>query len=244
MFNPIWGFDFKVTIDNHVVAMSPGQQIAIPVRLELIRGKPQQVDLDVNTRWESVGLTATIRFSGLAPSQPWEATMMIKASANTPPGSYLFTVRGSAKGTFHTSEDAVTVIVEPEGKQKLDKQNNYQIKQPSESAEPSFDLSKLFTSTPKVLPYEAIKEGSSSIWPLFFVLISIAIAGGLLLAAILKSTSDGGGGGGGFNCPTSCGATGVGVHVPKSCKCPAACPYTYIKDIGGGYKECANIPPR
>lgn len=235
MFNPIWGFDFKVTIDNHVVTMSPGQQIAIPVRLELIRGKPQQVDLDVNTRWESVGLTATIRFSGLAPSQPWKATMMIKASANTPPGSYLFTVRGSAKGTFHTSEDAVTVIVESEGKQKPDKQDNYQIKQPSEPAEPSFDLSNLFApkGEGQVEPIENKKSGNqTALW------IGIGLFVGIIIAVIIISR--GGGGGGGFNCPTSCGI-GVGVAVAPKCKCPPACPKYFIitnPPSMNGYKQC------
>lgn len=98
MFNPKWRFDFKVIIDNHIVAVAPGKQISIPVGVEKIRGN-QSVTLDVNTHWESVGLTAKIIPSKLTPSQPWKATMMIRASVDTPPGSYLFTVRGGAEGT-------------------------------------------------------------------------------------------------------------------------------------------------
>jgi len=195
MFNSILGFDFKVSIINHIVSIAPGSQISIPVVVQLIRGKPQSIALDVNTKWESVGLSAEILPNALTPSQPWEAIMTIRASGNTPPGSYLFTVRGGAKGTFRTSEDAVTVIVDPKAEQKSDQQDNYQPEQSSDTAKPSFDLGKLFTSTPKVLPQEAIKEGSSSTLPLSLALIGMAIGGGLLLAVILK--------GGGGTCPAS-----------------------------------------
>lgn len=254
MFNPIWGFDFKVTIDNHVVTMSPGQQIAIPVRLELIRGKPQQVDLDVNTRWESMGLTATIRFSELAPSQPWKANMFIKASANTPPGSYLFTVRGSAKGTFHTSEDAVTVIVEPKDKQKPDRRGSFQPGQAGGAPaggvpNASFDPSNLFKSKvepkPGPIKNKAIKKPNAR-WA-GVVLILGAI---VFIVVLIAATKGGGGtsGGGGSGCPTTCPG-GIGVIVPKRCPCPAACPYIYTEDVkggglGSGYKQCANRPPR
>ncbi len=147
IFNSIWGFDFKVGISKHIVNLQPGKQISIPVTLEKIRGNPQTVDLDVNTSWESVGLSAKILPSSLEPSQPWEATMMIRASAQTPPGSYLFTVRGGVKGTFHTSEDAVTVIVDPKAEQKSDEEDNVQSKQATTAVEPSpsFSLDKLFT---------------------------------------------------------------------------------------------------
>jgi hypothetical protein len=70
--------------------------------------------------------------------------MMVKASINTPPGSYLFTVRGSTSGTFKTSEDAVTVIVDPKAEQKKDEGDNIQPKQSSNTVEPSFSLDKLF----------------------------------------------------------------------------------------------------
>jgi len=252
MFNPIWGFDFKVTIDNHVVTMSPGQQIAIPVRLELIRGKPQQIDLDVNTHWESVGLTATIRFSELAPSQPWKATMMIKASANTPPDSYLFTVRGSAKGTFHTSEDAVTVIVKPKDKQKSDKQDNSQPVQPGGAPNASFDLSNLFK--PKVEPKAPPVKNSrvknpNAVWAGIILILGTIVFVIIFIAATKGgggTTSGGKSGGGGSGCPTTCPG-GIGVVVPKSCPCPAACPYTYTENVkggglGSGYKQCADRP--
>ncbi|MFZ2037459.1 MAG: hypothetical protein WAU62_11190 [Dehalococcoidales bacterium] len=40
----------------------------------------------------------------------------IVVSANTPPGSYHFTLRGETQGTFKTSEDMVTVVVQPSPK--------------------------------------------------------------------------------------------------------------------------------
>src|SRR5208283_5311315 len=40
----------------------------------------------------------------------------IVVSANTPPGSYHFTLRGETQGTFKTSEDTVTVVVQPSPK--------------------------------------------------------------------------------------------------------------------------------
>jgi uncharacterized membrane protein len=38
----------------------------------------------------------------------------ITTPLGTAPGSYLFTVRGSTDGTFKTSNDSITMIVEPE----------------------------------------------------------------------------------------------------------------------------------
>jgi len=256
-FNPIWGFDFKVTIDNHIVTMVPGQQIAIPVRLELIRGKSQQVDLDVNTNWESMGLTASIRFSSLTPRQPWKATLMIKASANTPPDSYLFTVRGSAKGTFHTSEDAVTVIVKPKGKQRSDEQGNAQPAQVGGAPNASFDLGDLFK--PEAKPEaEPVKSGGVKNPRVFWTGI-ILLLGPIIFIIILAAAKGNGGTptpsrgtpskSSTAGCPTTC-PYGIGVVVPQRCPCPAACPYTYIKEMTGGglagkgYKECANRPSR
>lgn len=168
-FIPIWRFDFKVAIDNHVVALPVGKSIAIPVRLELVRGDPQQIKLDF-TNWESVGLIASIYFSEMPPGKPWKADLMIRASANTPPGSYLFTVRGSTKGTFHTSQDAVTVVVEPREKkderesekqpgEEEGQEGNFQPRQAAqpggagEAAEPSPSfMDKLFQPSPRPVP--------------------------------------------------------------------------------------------
>jgi hypothetical protein len=44
------------------------------------------------------------------------AILHIVVSASTPPGSYPFTLRGETQGTFKTSEDMVTVVVQPSPK--------------------------------------------------------------------------------------------------------------------------------
>jgi hypothetical protein len=164
MWNPIWGFDFKVTIQKHIVTMVPGQQIAVPFTITKIRGNPQKLDLDVNTNWESMGLNAKVVFDFTSPMPEWTGTLFIKASPNTPPDSYLFTVRAGAQGTFHTSEDAITVVVESKNKEKKedsgkqpkqeDQEDFFQPKQaaPAGSASaaepgPGFDLDKLFASS-------------------------------------------------------------------------------------------------
>lgn len=143
MWNPIWGFDFKITISEHIVTMVPGGQKAISVIITLVRGKPQKLDLDVNTNWESLGLSAKIVFDFTTPMPQWKGNLFIKASPNTPPGSYLFTVRASAQGTFHTSEDAITVIVEPENKEKKEKSG-----QQSQTEQPERNLDDLFQPKP------------------------------------------------------------------------------------------------
>jgi len=201
-FKPKWKFDFKVNILRHVETLEQGKQISIPVRLDLLRGKPQQVDLDINTNWESVGLTAQIIPSKLDPSQPWTATMTIRASVNTPPNSYLFTVRGGTKGTFGTSEDAVTVIVEPKDKQRSDEKDSPQFEQSGNKGDPSFDLDKLFTSKNEgqipVIENGGIKNpngNSSAGWWVFAVIMGIVI---LFIILATSGVFDGGGA-----CPAS-----------------------------------------
>lgn len=164
MWNPIWGFDFKVTISKHIVAMVPGQQMAVPVTITKIRGNPQKLDLDVNTNWESMGLYAKVVFDFTSPMPEWTGTLFVKVSPNTPPDSYLFTVRARAQGTFHTSEDAITIVVKSKEKEKKEdsgekpkeeeQEDFFQPKQPASLGSASvaesgsgFNLDKLFASS-------------------------------------------------------------------------------------------------
>jgi hypothetical protein len=233
MFNPIWKFDFKVVIDEHVVILPVGKSIAVPVRLELVRGDPQQINLDF-TNWESVGLIASIHFSEMPPGKPWKADLLIRASASTPPGSYLFTVRGSAKGTFHTSQDAVTVIVKPKDKRKADNKNNLQSQQPQQMANaanppsPSFDLDKLFmpkdgftpeagAGTPSMKPMKKMRVPGAK--NLSSALAGMAVIGGIILGAILiGSALQDGGGGGGFGVTRNCIGSFLG-NAPECSDC-------------------------
>lgn len=220
MWNPIWGFDFKVTMGEHIVTIIPGGKTVVPVFFNLIRGKPQTLDLDVNTNWESMGLSAKIVFNFTAPMPQWKGNLFIESSKTTPPGSYLFTVRASAKGTFHTSEDAVTVIVEQKEKKKektdedseINSSENdlnkiFQSKSVSESkiTEPStsFSLDNLFKPKPaeKSVTKEVesvAEEVSSTEGGLSSGIIMTIIFGGVaIFFSILMMNGGGGGGGGG-----------------------------------------------
>lgn len=238
MFNPIWGFNFKVSIDKHIVILEPGKQISIPVVLQTLRGKAHPVNLDVNTRWESVGLSAQILPSQLNPSQLWEATMIIKAKMTTPPGSYLFTVRGGTGGTFNTSEDAVTVIVEKNAEQKTDEPDFFHSSQPNQPAgvshpgstagEPSFSLDNLFAPQKKEhvpggqLSGQKPPKNSAVAW-----IIAILIGLGIFFGLAVKNKNFEGGGGvyectcqNGSVCTKNSDCPYMAPGVPGICGCP------------------------
>ena len=206
-------FDFKISVDNHIVAVAPGKQISIHVRLEPLHGNPQLVNLDVNTRWESMGLSATVIPSALDPNK-WQATMIIRASPTTPPGSYLFTVRGSTEGTFKTSEDAVTVIVDPKAEQREDEQDNIQPKQAEQSVsadvpapsvgQPSPSLDNLFA--PKAegkapVVKKMVPKGNFGI-TLFLVFVGLVI---FFIILAKSGIFDGGRGACPASAPIDCG---------------------------------------
>jgi hypothetical protein len=246
ILSPKWGFDFKISIDKHIVSLEQGKQISIPVILESSRGESQDISLNVNTKWESVGLTAKVIPSKLNPSQQWKATMMIRASVSTPPGSYLFTVRGSTKETFRTSEDAVTVNVIPRNKKNGEKQDepedqaDFQLGQPNNIPSSNFDLDKLFApipkSTLKTVPPKIAAGGFG--WGLviiiFFIIIGITMAVTLKDTPVSKSTNKNSSSG----CPN---LSGCGTIAPQ-CRCPANCPKYFIITSAylKGYKQCHN----
>jgi hypothetical protein len=222
-------FDFKISVDKHIVALAPGKQISIKVRVEKIRGKPQPVSLDVNTRWESVGLSAQVLPPVIDTSQPWEATMMIRAAPTTPPSSYLFLIRGRTEGTFNTSEDAVTVIVDPKAEQREDEPDNMQPQQsqPANAGNPSFDLDKLFATKPEEQKKAGAKNpsanSSGTLWVVGF-LVGFAILFAILNAAGIFN----GGGGEGYKCTCQNGSSCTknsdcpyfASGVPGVCGCP------------------------
>ena len=111
MWNPKWQFDFSVNASEPVISAAPGQVIITSVTVDLIRGNPQPVTLVVATDWGSAGVFAQIIPPTVLP--PSTATLNITVSPNTPPGSYMFAVRGDTQGTFASSEAMVTVVVTP-----------------------------------------------------------------------------------------------------------------------------------
>ena len=161
IFNPKWGFDFKITIDNHVVTAIPGQHLSIPVKVTRIHGESQPVKLTVITNWESAGITAHIPPREIDPSQEWVATMSVGISTSTKPGNYLFTVRGEIRDTFNTSQDTITIIVGSKDNQKSDKKNtqdNFQNKLSNNIDESSFSLDNLFV--PKSTEQDSLAKNS------------------------------------------------------------------------------------
>lgn len=244
LFNPKWSFDFKVIIDNHVVVLEQGKQISIPVRVQKIRGNPQKIDLDVNTKWESAGLTAKILFNYTTPSPEWEATLMVKASLGTPPASYLFTVRASAEGTFNTSEDAVTIVVEPKdnrksGEQESENQDNLP-GQTRNMPDASFDLNKLFAPKPEVQTAGIKKAGAGNLRGNSAATWVIALIVGFVIFFVLLEKNgifdEINSGNNTAGCPP---ISGCGTVAPQ-CNCPPDCPKYYIIKTQHmyGYKQC------
>jgi hypothetical protein len=108
-------FDFTVRVSTHTMTVKAGQPISIPVMVGTVKGTPRLIQLTASD-WKSAGLSAEV-----IPPAVWSgkvAQLNIAVPVGTAPGSYLFTVRGSTDGTFKTSNDTITVIVEPETEDK------------------------------------------------------------------------------------------------------------------------------
>jgi hypothetical protein len=133
-WKPEWQFDYNIHLSTHIVSAVPGQSLEVPAIIELVRGEPQPIILNVSPDWVESGLIAQIIPSKIIPGGM--AILHIVASANTPPGSYSFTVRGETQGTFKTSQDMITVVIKPAPKSQeknSDQANNEASKIPSQS---------------------------------------------------------------------------------------------------------------
>lgn len=129
-WKPEWQFDFSIHLSTHIMSATPGQALEVPVVVELVRGEPQPVTLSISPTWVSAGLIAQIIPPAAIPGTM--AVLHIVVSANTPPGSYPFTVRGDTHGTFKTSEDMVTVVVEASPKSR-EKSSDQQTNEPAKT---------------------------------------------------------------------------------------------------------------
>ncbi|MDD2696673.1 MAG: hypothetical protein PHE52_00745 [Candidatus Pacebacteria bacterium] len=246
---------FKVTLDTHIVTALPGQTITVPLLVGLIHGAATPITLTV-TDWTSVGIVAFVDPRVVTPNpQGIMSSLTIRLPLGIKDGTYLFTVRGETGGTFETSVDSVSVVINSKAQQRPVQQNAPQARQGTaggrtRSGSPSLDLDNLFTpqrnesapSESKAAP-KAPKPNQKAINLIVFIMAIIIISIVLAANGVFDIFNGGGGGGGGSNCPTTCPG-GMGVVIPQSCKCPSACPYTYIQDVGNGFKECASIPPR
>ena len=104
-------FDFSVRLSMHSMTVKAGQTVSVPVTVGTHKGNPRQIALTTSD-WRSAGLSAVVTPSPVDSGRV--ANLEITIPPGTAPGSYLFTVRGSTEGTFKTSNDSITVIVEPE----------------------------------------------------------------------------------------------------------------------------------
>ncbi len=104
-------FDFDVDVDPPLLNIMQGETATIAVTVKLVRGESQPVKLTA-TEWERT-VDISSRFAQNPVWPTGSTTFYVATNCNTPPDSYLFTVRGETEGTFRTSVDAVNVKVIP-----------------------------------------------------------------------------------------------------------------------------------
>jgi len=103
-------FDFDVDVSPHLVTTLQDTSTTITVTVKLLRGESQPVTL-TTTDWQSIpGISVRLATNVVRPTGT--TTLTIETTCDTPPDQYLFTVQGGTEGTFHTSQDAVTLKVE------------------------------------------------------------------------------------------------------------------------------------
>ncbi len=105
-------FDFKVYASTHTVTVKAGQTVAVPIAVQAVKGAPRPIILTASDWSRAAGLTADIAPSTVPSGGA--ATLYVRVPAGAPAGSYFYTVRGDAEGTFKTSNDTVTVVVAPD----------------------------------------------------------------------------------------------------------------------------------
>jgi hypothetical protein len=175
---PAWEFDFSVRVSTHVVTAMPGGSIAVPAMVELVRGEPQPVTLTVATNWASAGITAQIIPSTVVPGAMSMAVLHITVSPTTPPGSYMLAVRGETSGTFKTSQDMVTVVVEPEKKEEKkdqDKKDNVQKGKKPFSSKAQPGRGRIYKTRPSMRTHPGRSRSLGKIMAGLFVAVTLGV---------------------------------------------------------------------
>ena len=221
-FVPQSDFDFSVRLSTHTMTLKAGQTVRIPIMVEAVKGEPRPILLTASD-WRSAGLSADIA----PPTIPsgGTATLYVTVPAGTAPGSYLFTVRGSTEGTFKTSNDSITVIVEPEREEKdrddrpdaqQDRMGQEKLEESVVSASPGpVKRASLFRSTKKT-PARPMPAGQRVLFlAIMFVMIGVLV---YYVGATLRSSSGG----------SSSGMSGTYVGTSTFC----------IGSVLGGSPEC------
>jgi hypothetical protein len=171
-------FDFSVRLSTHTMTVKAGQQISVPVMVGTIKGTPRLITLSTSD-WRSAGLSAEILPSTVSSGKG--ATLNINIPLGAAPGSYMFTVRGATEGTFKTSNDSITVIVEPETEEK-DNQGRQDGDQeqmaPDPQGEPVVSASPAIAK--RASPFRSAKKGPTRPVPagqrVAFVIIMVVMA--------------------------------------------------------------------
>ena len=181
-FVPQSDFDFSVRLATHTMTVKAGQPISIPVMVGTMKGKPRPITLSTSD-WRSAGLSAEIVPSTVPSGQG--AALNVTIPPGTAPGSYLFTVRGATEGTFKTSNDSLTVIVEPETEEKdgddrkdaqRDQGGQETNEEPAVSASPARVKRAVLFRAAKKAPARPLSAGQRAVFlAIMFVMIGVLI---------------------------------------------------------------------
>jgi hypothetical protein len=193
-FVPLSDFDFSVRLSTSTMTVKAGQPISVPIMVGTLKGDSRPVALTTSD-WQSVGLGARV-VPSTVPSGGG-ALLQITVPPGTPPGSYLFTVRGETEGTFKTSNASLTVIVEPDGEAK----DNEDHQEPSQEQQaPGIDSAPgartkraVFARPARKAPPRPVPAGQRAL----MVVVMLVMAGVLAyyLGTQLRTGSAGSGGG-------------------------------------------------
>ncbi|MBN2099784.1 MAG: hypothetical protein JW753_09330 [Dehalococcoidia bacterium] len=175
-------FDFSVRLSTYTMTVKAGQPIYVPVIVRTLKGQPRNITLSTSD-WRSAGLSATVSPSPVRSGLG--ANLKITIPVGTAPGSYVFTVRGSTEGTFKTSNDSITVIVEPEteGTEGYDRQDAPQTQaeqgtgvEPAVSASPSIAKRASLFRSAKKSPSRPVPAGQRALFVvIMFIMIGVLI---------------------------------------------------------------------
>ena len=176
-WKPKWQFDFSVHLSTHVMSAAPGQAVEVPAVIELVRGETQPVILTVSSSWAASGLIAQVIPPTVTPGGM--AILHIVVSASTPPGSYHFTLRGETQGTFKTSEDMVTVVVQPSPKSH-ENNNNQPKNETSQTSSAPLPVTKTQSAVSSQASKKARQNKPGVVRGLVAAVVVLAVVGTVL----------------------------------------------------------------
>lgn len=103
-------FDFDVDVDTHIVTIKQGEIAVINVTVKIVKGTAQPVVITMTDWGYEFDITALLAKSTVTPTETTK--LYVETTCDTPADEYLFTVLGETTGTFKTSMDSTSIIVE------------------------------------------------------------------------------------------------------------------------------------